>query len=273
VKVDEINVLTSALCAGYVNLRYIELQSVMCDAGGDQNPKAGYTVDGVHHTPLGAYIAGKAIKAALANYITPTAFPTRSGDDLLTDLAGTGGTLTNSATGSVATGWTLLRGAAGDAMGVAGARFTEGGKEWQRITCTRAATHSGGSDGFTFRPTNPLSIASGANYVARARIRVPITTVVQMFHFGLAELTSGQTQRSGAIFGTTDGQDAVIADGAAILGYDSSEALDLFVETPVLVTPAGSTRTGDVRFSNAMNQGTAGTTAVYEITDLQMEPV
>jgi hypothetical protein len=158
-------------------------------------------------------------------------------------------------------------------MAVAAARFTEGGKEWQRITCTRAATHSGGSDSFTFRPTSALSIASDANYVARARIRVPITTVVQMFHYGLTELTSGATQRSGAIFGTTDGQDAVIADGAAILGYASSEALDLFVETPVMVTDSGSTRTGDVRFSNAINQGTAGTTAVYEITDLQMEPV
>jgi lysophospholipase L1-like esterase len=271
--VDDINAGMVTRCAAYSNMVYVELQSVMCDASGDQNPKAGYLVDSTHFAPLGAYVAGKAIKAATAGYITPTAFPARSGDDLLTDLSGTGGTLTNGATGSVADGWTLLRGASGDAMAVAAARFTEGGKEWQRITCTRAATHSGGSDSFTFRPTSALSIASDANYVARARIRVPITTVVQMFHYGLTELTSGATQRSGAIFGTTDGQDAVIADGAAILGYASSEALDLFVETPVMVTDSGSTRTGDVRFSNAINQGTAGTTAVYEITDLQMEPV
>ena len=110
-------------------MTYCDTGSLYADA--NENPQTGYTWDGVHCTALGAYTIGAALATAIAGVAPARNLWLDAGDPRLInyniEMAGTGGTKSGSATGSVATGYQ----AAGNCVASKTARL--GGGEWQKI--------------------------------------------------------------------------------------------------------------------------------------------
>ncbi len=120
--------------SGYVaahpsDMTYCDTGSLYADA--NENPLDGYTHDGVHPTTLGAYTIGSALATAIAGIAPARNLWLDAGDPRLlnynTTMDGTGGIVTGSATGTVATGYQ----AAGSCVASKTART--GGGEWQKI--------------------------------------------------------------------------------------------------------------------------------------------
>lgn len=111
-------------------MTYCDTGSLYADA--NENPLDGYTHDGVHPTALGAYTLGAALATAIAGIAPARNLWLDAGDPRLinynTAMAGTGGTKTSPATGTVATGYS----AAGSCTASKVAR--DGGGEWQQLT-------------------------------------------------------------------------------------------------------------------------------------------
>ena len=120
--------------AGYVAahpsyMTYCDTGSLYADA--NENPLTGYTWDGVHCTALGAYTIGSALATAIAGIAPARNLWLDAGDprgiNYNTEMAGTGGTKSGAATGTVATGYQV----AGSCVASKTART--GGGEWQKI--------------------------------------------------------------------------------------------------------------------------------------------
>lgn len=106
------------------SLIYVDLYSLSADpAYTDGRPAAGILSDAVHDGPLGSYIYGMAIAAAIEKIgaIRPAAFPQRGDSSILMSawmMTGTGGTPSTGTSGQLPTGYTGIRSAGTDATAV-----------------------------------------------------------------------------------------------------------------------------------------------------------
>lgn len=105
---------------------------------GNNEPLAGYTHDGLHPLPLGAFVMGREMVRRLSRYYTSAQWPAFA-TNLITNsyLTGSSGTLNTGTSGLAPTGWELSKTSAGTGS-VVGSRNADG--SWRL-----ASTLSGGS--------------------------------------------------------------------------------------------------------------------------------
>jgi hypothetical protein len=271
----DVNAGLATMAASRPLVELIDWFDTFSDAGGDRNAKSGYQLsDGTHDTPKGGYAKGRYLKDKIAARVTAQAYPSRSGDDLLTAFSGTGGSLANSATGTVPTGYTFARATASDTM-TAALAYVSGTSGTVRATVTPNASQPNTSDGAVLRSTvaGGIDLVAGTNYIVRARVQVPITTVSYALSLIAHDFTGGSNQQFA--FGpgvTTDGfapNSAQPASGA-LQAWPGDVAHDLFLRTPMMLAPAGSPK-GLARFWTYVNQGTA-TALPIDVLDMQFDP-
>lgn len=128
----------------------------------DGQPKAGYSDDGTHMYPLGAYVLGKDFVQFMSDKLPPATARVTGTDDVydethspmgnhLGDIAffeGTGGSTGASVTGTVATGWEVeVVSSAGTSVAAAVTADPDGG-QLQQMTFTRSGS---GTDTFRLR--------------------------------------------------------------------------------------------------------------------------
>lgn len=116
---NQVNAWIRETAGTYLIDTLVDLETLF-GAGG--TPRPGYSDDGVHPTPLGALIIGRAFAAALQPQFSPPP-PLPNGASLLTAsgaLLGAAGTKLNGALGDVADNWELRKSAAATGLVVSG---------------------------------------------------------------------------------------------------------------------------------------------------------
>ena len=208
-------------------------------------PKAGYSTDGVHPTPVGAGAIGRVLAEALRPHLGGSIELASHNLDQLTInlnpmMVGTGGTASTGTSGSVATNWTTLRGSGAGTLAaskVARNAIDGIGGEWQKLELA-----GGGGMFFLYSDVAAAAISGqklqaelefeAADFSGITDFRLVVENLAGAGGFGLYQLTP------------------------AALPVDISSGL---LRTPEFTVPAGGPFTARTML---LLQGTAGSVKV-----------
>jgi len=248
--------------AGLANYRpplVMDFWPYLADMTTASSPITGQTQDGLHPAALGAFWMGQAMLDTFAYLLPPR--PTseymsgsfydaalnpsgqllRSGTTSLGLLAGTGGTLTGSTgftpTGSVATGWTLVRTAGTSTMAVVASKqnprtdypFTTGERQRLQITVSGAG---GVNEGCKLTiGANGSDIAVGDQVVFQVDVEIASSANL----LGVQAVVSNVG--GSAVFGI----DGSVVPTDTVLGILPNRSIKGTLRTPPFTLPSGTT--------------------------------